>query len=389
MSLRSFLAAAGTAVAAVAATVTIAGPASAAASSYVALGDSYSSGVGTRTYINDGTGCQRSVYAYPSLIAAARGYALNFRACSGAKVPDVRNNQLGALNSGTRYVSISVGGNDAGFASVLTECALPGWMSNCNRAIDRAQSIINGTLPSSLAGLYSSIRSRAAAAKVVVVGYPRLFNGEDCNAGTWFSPSEESRLNATADLLNSRTATAAAGAGFTFVNPTSVFIGHAVCGNPEWLNGLSWPISDSFHPNRTGHSAGYTPLVSPRLTGTAVRVDTSVMATAAAAQSKLTAQQQTYAARDASIRPQVFVKPDLSTPQAKVAAAKAGVNLASRASIDAADAVWSNAQSKASGYLEQGRQLAGQVKDGAVSAGQQAASTVRSWGAQVWGAFGG
>ena len=69
----------------------------AATPSYVALGDSYSSGVGTRTYINDGTSCQRSVYAYPSLIAAARAYSLNFRACSGAKVADVRNTQLSAL----------------------------------------------------------------------------------------------------------------------------------------------------------------------------------------------------------------------------------------------------------------------------------------------------
>ena len=73
------------------------GPAHAAATSYVALGDSYSSGVGTRSYISDGTSCQRSVYAYPALIAAAQGYALNFRACSGATVADVTSTQLGAL----------------------------------------------------------------------------------------------------------------------------------------------------------------------------------------------------------------------------------------------------------------------------------------------------
>ena len=40
-------------------------PAQAAAPSYVALGDSYSSGVGTRSYLADGTDCQRSAYAYP------------------------------------------------------------------------------------------------------------------------------------------------------------------------------------------------------------------------------------------------------------------------------------------------------------------------------------
>ena len=128
MSLRSLAL-----VAALAVPLLAAPPAHAAAPSYVALGDSYSSGVGTRSYLDDGTSCQRSTYAYPSLVAAAQGYALNFRACSGAKIADVTTSQLGALSSATRYVTISVGGNDAGFAGVLTECALPGWMSNCDR----------------------------------------------------------------------------------------------------------------------------------------------------------------------------------------------------------------------------------------------------------------
>ena len=125
-------------------------PAHAAAPPYVALGDSYSSGTGTRSYISDGTSCQRSVYAYPSLIASARGYSLNFRACSGARVSDVTNTQLSALSTATRYVSLSVGGNDIGFTSVLTECAKPSWMSDCNGAIDTAQAYINSTLPSRL-----------------------------------------------------------------------------------------------------------------------------------------------------------------------------------------------------------------------------------------------
>jgi lysophospholipase L1-like esterase len=237
----------------------------AAGPSYVALGDSYASGTGTRSYISDGSSCQRSTYAYPSLIAAQKGYALNFKACSGATIPTVTNTQLSALTSTTRFVTISVGGNDAGFSSVITECAQPGWASDCDGAIDGAQSFINTTLPGRLSTLYSSIRSRATAAKVVVVGYPRVFNGEDCNAGTFFSPAEETRLNQTADLLNSKLAAAASARGFTFANPTSRFVGHAVCDSVEWLNGLSNPVSESYHPNRAGHSAGYTPLISPLL----------------------------------------------------------------------------------------------------------------------------
>lgn len=237
-------------------------PAGAAGASYVALGDSYSSGVGTRTYISDGTSCQRSTYAYPYLIAQSRGFTLNFQACSGAKIPDVTSKQLGALSSGTSYVTISVGGNDAGFSSVLTECAQPGWMTNCDGKINTAQSYINNTLPGALSTLYASIRSKAPNARVVVVGYPRLFQGEDCNAATWFSPSEETRLNQTADLLNSKLSAAAAAKGFAFANPTSAFIGHAVCDDVEWLNGLSNPVSESYHPNRTGQASGYKPLVN-------------------------------------------------------------------------------------------------------------------------------
>lgn len=246
-------------------TVLAVSPAQSAGPAYVALGDSYSSGVGTRTYISDGTSCDRSVYAYPYLIAQARGFTLSFQACSGAKIPDVTSNQLGTLSTSTSYVTISVGGNDAGFSSVITTCAEPSWLSDCNGAIDTAQSYINNTLPGKLSTLYTTIRSKAPNAKVVVVGYPRLFNGTDCNAGTFFSSSEESRLNQTADLMNSKLSAAASAKGFSFANPTSAFIGHAVCDSVEWLNGLSNPVSESYHPNRTGHASGYKPLVNALL----------------------------------------------------------------------------------------------------------------------------
>src|SRR3977135_1544150 len=59
--------------------------ASAAASQYVDLGDSYASGVGTRVFYSESGSCKRSPEAYGPKIAAARGYTLNFDACSGAK----------------------------------------------------------------------------------------------------------------------------------------------------------------------------------------------------------------------------------------------------------------------------------------------------------------
>jgi lysophospholipase L1-like esterase len=322
---------------AVAVAVVAPAPAQAAGSAYVALGDSYSSGTGTRSYLADGTTCQRSVYAYPSLVASSRGYALDLRACAGATVLDVSAFQLGALGPGTTHVTLSVGGNDAGFAAVLTECAKPSWASSCGAAIDRAEAFIRGTLPGRLTSLYAAVRARAPKAKVVVAGYPRVFSGVDCNALTWFSGTEMARLNATADLLNATTAGLAARAGFTFSDPTAVFTGHAVCSSSEWINGLSSPVPESYHPNRLGHAAGYAPLVGTALTGAPVAVTAATVQRAQASAAEQTARQRPRAAQDRRITPKPFVLPDLSSPQVRAAAARAGVDLRSRASIDAAD----------------------------------------------------
>ncbi|MBL0885911.1 SGNH/GDSL hydrolase family protein [Myceligenerans indicum] len=307
--LRLVAAVAATSLATIALVTTPTLPSYASGESYVALGDSYSSGTGTRSYIDDGTECLRSAYAYASLTAAAKGYSLNFRACSGAVVADVRNNQLGALSSSTRYVTVSVGGNDAGFADVLTECALPAWASDCAGAVAAGRSFISNTLPGRLDTLYAAIRTRAPHAKVVVVGYPKIFMGEDCNLLTFFSPSDEAALNDAVTLINSVTSTAASAKGFSFVNPISRFTGHAVCDPTEWINGFSSPLQESYHPNRAGHANGYTPLVSGVLTGASVTATGAVVAQAengAAAQAK---RQRKYAAIDRKITPKLFQPP--------------------------------------------------------------------------------
>jgi lysophospholipase L1-like esterase len=232
----------------------------ASAERYVALGDSYSSGTGTRTYYD--TNCQKSVYAYPYLLSQQRANTqLVFSACSGAKTADVLNNQVSSLTTGTSIVTITIGGNDAGFSSVITECAKPEWASVCDTRVNEAQAFIRNTLPGRLDSVYAQIKSRSPSAKVIVLGYPRLFMGVDCNGGTWFDSDDMTMLNQTADLLNSTTSGRAAAYGFTFKNPTTAFTGHAICSSTEWLNGLSNPVGESYHPNKLGHSSGYLPLV--------------------------------------------------------------------------------------------------------------------------------
>src|SRR4051794_6539355 len=169
------------------AAVTI-GATPASATRYVALGDSYSSGTGTRTYYD--SGCERSVYAYPYLLHNAHPtWTFVHAACSGAKTGDIINTQSASLTSDTNWVTYTIGGNDAGFSSVITTCAAPSWASDCNGAIDQAQAYITNTLPGRLDQVNNTIKARSPSAKVIVLDYPHLFNGEDCNAATWFSPS--------------------------------------------------------------------------------------------------------------------------------------------------------------------------------------------------------
>lgn len=300
-------------------------PASAADDAYVALGDSYSSGTGTRRYVADGTSCLRSPLAYPSLIAARRGYALNLRACSGAVVADVTRAQLGALGPGTDRVTITIGGNDAGFADVLTACATPWWFGRCDRAIDGAQEFIRGTLPGRLRRLYRAIGERAPNAEVVVAGYPRIFSRRDCNPLTFFSGREMDRLNATADLINRRTRRIATRQGFAFADPTRRFTGHAVCSDAEWINGLSFPIVESYHPNRAGHRRGYRVVVGSRLPTSSVPATRRGRARVPA--SEIAATQRRYADLDARIEPARVRAPELTTQRARRAARRAGVDV--------------------------------------------------------------
>src|SRR5436190_14803529 len=112
---------------------------------YVALGDSYSSGTGTRTYYD--SNCQKSIYSYPYLVHNAHtAWTFVHAACGGAKTGDVLNTQSSSLTSGTNWVTYTIGGNDAGFSSVITECAQPWWSSDCDGAINNAQAYISGPL---------------------------------------------------------------------------------------------------------------------------------------------------------------------------------------------------------------------------------------------------
>lgn len=242
-------------VAACVATLGFAGVAQ-GATNYVALGDSYSSGVGAGSYL-DSTSCKRSANAYPYQYANSTGASLKFQACSGAKTSDVVNSQVSALSSSTNLVSITVGGNDAGFSAVMENCVLGG-DSGCKAAVTKAEDFAQNTLPGLLKNVYSTIKSKAPKAHVVVVGYPHFYKiGGSCVVG--LSDTARGYINGGADVLDTVIAKAAANAGFTFADVRPAFTGHEICSSSAWLHSVTWPVDESYHPTATGQKSGYLP----------------------------------------------------------------------------------------------------------------------------------
>ncbi|MFD7559181.1 SGNH/GDSL hydrolase family protein [Streptomyces sp. NPDC059447] len=239
-----------------------AGQAAAAAQAdfgYVALGDSYSSGVGAGNYDGASGNCKRTTRAYPALWAAAHApQTFSFAACSGARTGDVLSGQLGPLNSGTDLVSITIGGNDAGFSDVMTTCVLQS-EATCVARVNQAKAYVDSTLPGQLDQVYNAISGRAPSAHVVVLGYPRFYklNGT-CVTG--LTEGERSAINGAADYLNAAIAKRAANHGFTFASVAGAFTGHEICSGDAWLHSVNWlNIGESYHPTAAGQSGGYLP----------------------------------------------------------------------------------------------------------------------------------
>ncbi|MFI7502013.1 SGNH/GDSL hydrolase family protein [Streptomyces sp. NPDC049687] len=233
----------------------------AATGGYVALGDSYSSGVGAGSYLSSSGNCKRSTKAYPYLWNAAHAPAsFTFAACSGARTDDVLASQLGGLNSATGLVSISVGGNDAGFADVMTTCVTSS-DSTCVNRINTAKAYVDSTLPGKLDTVYSTISSKAPDAKVVVLGYPRFYKlGTTCLG---LSETKRSAINNAADYLDAAVARRAAAHGFVFGDVRTPFGGHEICSGSSWLHSLNLlNIGESYHPTASGQSGGYLPVLN-------------------------------------------------------------------------------------------------------------------------------
>ncbi|MFE7839912.1 SGNH/GDSL hydrolase family protein [Streptomyces sp. NPDC057474] len=237
-----------------------AAPAQAAAptAEYVALGDSYASGVGAGSYDPASGDCKRSTKNYPHLWAAANPeYTLKDATCSGAKIADVRTNQLSALKPTTGLVTLTVGGNDAQFAPVVEAC-LTKDDSYCETATTWTSYYARNQMVDELTGLYKDIKARSPKAVILVFGYPKALSTTGACAPIELSSRKRTAMNGFADALAEGSAKAAVNASVYFVDMRKRFGGHGACGTDPWVHGVNLGESAAtFHPNAVGQEKGY------------------------------------------------------------------------------------------------------------------------------------
>ena len=230
----------------------------AATGKYVALGDSYASGLGSGSYTSSSGSCKRSTLAYAQLWANSHApSAFSFVACSGAQTADVLNNQVGSVTSDTALVTVEIGGNDAGFSDVMITCNTSS-DSTCVSRNNDAQNFARTTLPGRLDNVYNAIRSRAPSAQVIVVGYPHMYKlGGGCFAG--LSDTKRAAINQSADVLAQVVSDRAGAHGFRFLDGRTAFSGHEICAaRPFWLHSVDFSnLSESYHPTSDGQNLGY------------------------------------------------------------------------------------------------------------------------------------
>ena len=104
--------------------------------------------------------------------------------------------------------------------------------------------------------LFAYLAASSFVARLVVLGYPRLFELTSSCGLLGMSLAKRTLLNGGADVLAEVVSARARAAGATFVDVRTVFAGHGLCGGSPWINGIT-TISDAFHPTATGYRSGY------------------------------------------------------------------------------------------------------------------------------------
>lgn len=276
---------------------------------YVAFGDSYSSSEGALDHANyepgtnveGGTKCRRASTSYPALLGddtELHDWTFHFVACSGARTYDFYDDQydkdgiwqqepqfdLADLGQDVELVTLTIGGNDAKFSTIIQECIagfelLP--FNTCHRDPEKTEHVVQDafarlrgeptrhdegdpkTIP--LATVYADILRQAPRARVIVLGYPQFFrtNGTFAMRCSGVHESDQRWVNEKVKEMNDLLREQATSRGLEFVYTSDAFDGHQLCEigggeEEEWFRDIVFSDKNaSFHPDDDGHQAMY------------------------------------------------------------------------------------------------------------------------------------
>lgn len=217
---------------------------------YVALGDSYASGHGAVPYTD--LNCFVSQKGYPAIADRLRDVELTLNAgCSGWTIDLVKANLPVSALQEAEVITLTVGANDLNTTTLLLACLTDPASLACATAIgDVTTRLTDGTFAAELTDLVLTIRAIAPDAKIVLTGYPYLFDPSHPFAAV---------ANPLAAALNTVIAGVALGTGAYYVDVTAAFAGHGVGSADPWLNfNPDNPLDPAnFHPTAEGYRHGY------------------------------------------------------------------------------------------------------------------------------------
>ncbi|KQS00788.1 hypothetical protein ASG12_08010 [Williamsia sp. Leaf354] len=257
--------------------VGVVAPASAATPvRYVALGDSRAIGAGIVESF-DPQGCGRGGGGYPERIARTlRPASFTTVACRSAVTAEITDRrqttplpivrtvpvQSAALRPDTNLVTLSIGGNDINWGSLIGPCFsfVPGKDARCRTNATVAANITEklAALSGSMDRVLNVIDAKSPQARVYVVGHGGYYGLRGCYPDAPFSSADAVFVRDFFTRFNGVLSAAARRHGAVFVDIAGPAVGHDAC-TPDgvrWFNGKI-PRGDglSDHPTQEGNAA--------------------------------------------------------------------------------------------------------------------------------------
>jgi hypothetical protein len=242
-------------------------------SGFIAIGDSYSAGIGTGVEGKEGE-CRQGLHAYPILIntdisndQGPNVTSFQWLSCTGATTANLLSggpdSQIDALNvstphkgaGGPDFALLSIGGNDLGFFDVINACIFrfySFYSGTCEAALEKADALIASPdfelqLQLVLLELLDKVTwERRPWFVVTVTGYARFFNADtdacdDMSLGVWWGGPKlkkdvREKMNKLVAAVNEKLRRGIADLNAKFSKPKAFFVdydaefeGHRFC----------------------------------------------------------------------------------------------------------------------------------------------------------------